>query len=165
MLITSPLVVKALAAEKQNENIGFRAFLKKQPSKKLDETVRLLGDEVSKQIDCTQCANCCKHLHPSFTQKEIENLAESRNKSVEALRNEFDFDTNDHVFRMKHSPCFLLKDNLCTVYSNRPFACADYPHLHKPDFKYRLHSVFSNYEICPIVFNTMEQLKKNLGFS
>jgi len=68
----------------------------------------------------------------------------------------------DYVFRS--SPCpFILPDNYCSIYDSRPKACREYPHTDRK----RMHQIFSitqkNISICPIVFNVVERIKKEIG--
>ncbi len=37
----------------------------------IDETVQRLNLTVSSDIDCTECANCCKELEPHLDDKDI----------------------------------------------------------------------------------------------
>jgi len=62
------------------------------------------------------------------------------------------------------SPCPFLKDNLCSVYEDRPADCSGYPYLYKPDFIFRTLGMIERTFTCPIVFGVMEKLKKALGF-
>ena len=49
-----------LARQKQGEHRKFLAQLKKKAPKNLDKIVQQVHNEVFQEIDCTQCANCCK---------------------------------------------------------------------------------------------------------
>ena len=51
-----------LARQKQGEHRKFLAQLKKKAPKNLDKIVQQVHNEVFQEIDCTQCANCCKTL-------------------------------------------------------------------------------------------------------
>ena len=62
------------------------------------------------------------------------------------------------------TPCPFLKDNLCSVYEDRPADCSGYPYLYKPDFVFRTLGMIARTFTCPIVFEVMEELKKSLGF-
>ena len=53
-----------LARQKQGEHRKFLAQLKKKAPKNLDKIVQQVHNEVFQEIDCTQCANCCKMLGP-----------------------------------------------------------------------------------------------------
>jgi hypothetical protein len=59
-----------MAPKKENENWKFRTFIKGyENTEKLDSIVHRLNKEISSKIDCTTCANCCKAIQPTFTQK------------------------------------------------------------------------------------------------
>ena len=49
-----------LARQKQGEHRKFLAQLKKKAPKNLDKIVQQVHNEVFQEIDCVQCANCCK---------------------------------------------------------------------------------------------------------
>ena len=154
-----------LAKAKRAENQQFRAFLKSIPSVAIDRKVAELNDEVSSQIDCTQCANCCKTIEPGISEEEIERLAAFNRQSTKDFVNEFvaqEPGTGIHYLRQQ--PCVFLQDQKCSIYTGRPASCADYPHLHRPQLKFRFKAVLSQYEICPIVFNVIERLKSELKF-
>jgi len=55
-------------------------------------------------------------------------------------------------------PCPFLGKNKCKIYKLRPDDCKQYPHLDK-DVTTRCIQFFSNAEICPIVFNVLENTK------
>ncbi|KPA10890.1 Fe-S-cluster oxidoreductase, partial [Candidatus Magnetomorum sp. HK-1] len=65
-------------------------------------------------------------------------------------------------FFPKTTPCPFLKNNNCSIYGYQPDSCRYYPHLHKDEFAARTIGVIENYEVCPIVFNVFERLKKEL---
>ena len=64
-----------LARQKQGEHRKFLAQLKKKAPKNLDKIVQQVHNEVFQEIDCTQCANCCKTLGPDFTEQDITRIA------------------------------------------------------------------------------------------
>jgi Fe-S-cluster containining protein len=66
--------------------------------------------------------------------------------------------------RISKRPCPFLKNNECEIYDIRPEDCRSYPHLHKKGFRTRLIGVIENYPVCPIVFNTYNQLKEKCNF-
>ena len=64
MLITDIVKIEKLSKQRENANWQFRSFLKsgKISSKKINAIVHRLNEQVSSQIDCTACANCCKTM-------------------------------------------------------------------------------------------------------
>lgn len=157
--------IKQLAEQQDERNWAFRCFLKgcDLSADKIDSLVHALNEEVSRQIDCTTCANCCKVMRPVLMPQDVQRLARHLTLSEDAFRSRYlqkHKDQQGEVF--KNRPCPFLVENRCTVYSCRPDDCRSYPHLHKPDFVFRLNGAVSNCSVCPIVFNVYEGLKRKL---
>jgi Fe-S-cluster containining protein len=164
-MITKDLnVIKEQCKRKENLNWRFRSYLKTQDDEKIDELVRPIYQNVTKNINCLECGNCCRHLRPVLAENDIRRL-----KTIQGWNND-EFVNNilevdeDKDLRLKGSPCVFLKDNACKIYSYRPNDCRSYPHLHKKYFTSRLFFVIENLEICPIVYNIFEELKENMNF-
>lgn len=149
----------------EEENYAFRVFLKGQDFNKVDKIVHRLNSEISSQIDCTQCGNCCKLLSPILTNSEIERLSSLEKLTPEIFKDRFlSLDLDETEYNLKETPCRYLKDKKCEIYSDRPEECKSYPHTHKNSFISRTLSIIDNYGICPIVFNIYENLKIELGY-
>ena len=147
----------------EDQNLEFRAFLKGQDPDKIDEIVQRLNFEISNQIDCTTCGNCCMKLKPFITEQDIKILSQRLNLSQQQVMDDYiEIDEGDQYF--KNLPCSFLKEKKCTVYNGRPEDCRSFPHLHKEMFISRLWGVIENYSICPIVFNVFERLKTELNY-
>jgi Fe-S-cluster containining protein len=70
----------------------------------------------------------------------------------------------DKDFVFKTMPCpFLGHDNYCSVYSDRPKACREYPHTDRKRFAQLLDLSLKNTETCPIVFSIFVELRKIYG--
>ena len=159
--------IKETAQKKEDENWEFRTFLKGYyiEVEELDSIVHRLFEQVSMEIDCTTCGNCCKEVSPALDQEDIERLAHGLGTSIDQFRQQFLVENDKNfseglIFNKK--PCPLLKGNLCSHYELRPQACRSFPHLHKEEFVSRLINIIQNYAVCPIVFNVYERLKKEL---
>jgi uncharacterized protein len=165
-IITDLNQIKKIAAKKEDENWEYRAYLKglSMPSEKIDTIVHHILAEVTAQIDCTQCGNCCKQIRPTLDEEDIRIFANGLKLAVDEFREQYLTLEEDapSVIIFNNLPCPFLVDLRCGNYPNRPKECQSYPHLHKPEFTSRSISVLFNYEICPIVFNVFEQLKKVL---
>lgn len=154
--------IKKLSKIKEDENWRFRSFLKRCniPFKKIDSSVHRLYREISSQVDCKTCANCCKEVHPVLDQKDIEKFSKGLGISAVQFKDQYLVKEQDsEKFVFKKEPCPFLKDNLCLYYEYCPKDCMSYPHLHKSDFVFRLINVLHNCSVCPIVFNVYEYLK------
>jgi hypothetical protein len=158
--------IKLVGKQKENENWKFRSFLKGLDieAEELDEIVHQINNEVSSQIDCTKCANCCKVFNPALDAEDVAKLSSSMNMRTDDFKTAYLVESKDEIdcYNFNIVPCPFLKGNECINYVNRPKVCESYPHLHKEEFWTRLMGVIQNYSICPIVFNVYERLKKEL---
>ena len=155
-----------MAAERDDENVEFRTFLKQLDisSKELDALVHQINADVSAQIDCTKCANCCKQVKPVLNQADVSTFAAGLRRPASELEQEFLtlIEANPPEHQFNQLPCPFLQDDRCSNYDDRPQDCRSYPHLHKDGFVHRLWGVVENYSICPIIFNVYERLKADL---
>ena len=161
-MITDIQNIETLAREREDENWKFRSYLKNSSisGEIIDNAVHELYREISAQIDCQQCANCCIACSPILVKTDQQRLAKHIKMKLADFREKFlvpDEEDEGQVFRQM--PCPFLRDKLCSVYDQRPLDCRSYPHLHKKDFMFRLAQAVSNCSICPIVFNMYEELK------
>ncbi len=146
------------------ENERFVAYLKQLNATEIDDAVYELNHTISPQIDCTECGNCCKTLMINVEEPEANFAANSLGIS----RNVFDemYIEKGSSGRMVISkiPCHFLNDNKCTIYLSRFAGCREFPALHLPHIQKRLFTIFMHYGRCPIIFNVMEALKKQVKF-
>jgi Fe-S-cluster containining protein len=119
--------------------------------------------EVSAQIECRECGNCCKVFRPLLKPGDIDRLAGHLKTPREEFIREYLVEC-DHgkVHFCKLTPCPFLVDNACTVYPYRFDACRSYPGLHRKGFVSRLSIAFANCSICPIVYNVYERVKREI---
>ncbi len=157
--------IKKLSKEREDENWGFRSYLKGYdvPDKKIDSLVHDLNKKISSAIDCRKCMNCCKKLRSILDNGDIEKLSQSLNISADGFKAKYLVkDEEEQGFKFNVIPCPFLKNDGCSCYEHRPKACASFPHLHKKRFVTRLIGVIENCSVCPIVFNVYERLKEEI---
>jgi len=155
--------IEKLGKLRKKENVDFRIYLKGQDPHRIDEIVYRLNIEISKQIDCTTCGNCCMKLTPVITDQVIQRLSQRLKLKPKQIKEDYiEMAEGEQYF--KYLPCVFLKEKKCTIYNDRPEACSSFPHLHKKEFISRLCGVIDNYSICPIVFNVFENLKTELNY-
>ncbi|MCK5731170.1 MAG: YkgJ family cysteine cluster protein [Draconibacterium sp.] len=160
----SPDELKRLTDKSRAETSSLVKKLKKKKPKNLDNIVHQLHYDAFNTFDCLDCASCCKTIGPRLTDKDIERLAKHlKMKSADFMKQYILTDEDgDYVF--KDHPCpFLLPDNYCIVYENRPKACRDYPHTDRKRFYQILDLSHKNCETCPVVYDIFEELKKQNG--
>lgn len=160
--------IRTLAEKKEDENWRFRRFLKGNSDlEDVDRQVFAITQRVWAGIDCTKCANCCREMQPTFSEEEVDRLAcrlaITREQFIEAYLERSE-PHSDNPWRTRTTPCPFLKDNLCSVYEDRPADCGGYPYLYEPDFVFRTIGMIGRTFTCPIVYEVMEELKKSLGF-
>lgn len=159
-----PDELKRLTDKSRTETSSLVRKLKKKKPKNLDNIVHQLHYDAFNTFDCLDCASCCKTIGPRLTDKDIERLAKHlKMKSADFMKQYILTDEDgDYVF--KDHPCpFLLPDNYCIVYENRPKACRDYPHTDRKRFYQILDLSHKNCETCPVVYDIFEELKKQNG--
>ena len=164
LLITDLHKITLLAADKEVENDHFKNFLKEQDREQIDSIVHQLNEEITPQIDCTHCGNCCKSLMINVTPGETESLAEHLNMDVADVKEKYIEISNQGQMIINTIPCHFLEGKSCTIYQNRFTECREFPHLHKANFKARFFGTIMYYSMCPIIFNTIENLKQKLNF-
>jgi uncharacterized protein len=165
-MLTDLVQIRRLEHQQRSENLRFRAYLKQH--RHSDRRLRRFAEEIEAQIDCTQCANCCRVPEVGITERDIEKLG----KFLGATRQEFirDYTQRDEkdllILKRTESGCVFLKDNLCSVYEARPHNCANFPHLVRGSgsIASRMWQMVDRTGYCPIVYNWMETVKDDIGF-
>ena len=156
----TPDELKLLSDKTRAETTSLVKKLKKKKPKNLDNVVHQLHDEAFDEFDCLDCANCCKTIGPRLTNKDIERLAKHLKMKLPDFTNQYILTDEDGDYVFKDHPCpFLLPDNYCLVYENRPKACREYPHTDRKRFYQILELSHKNCETCPVVYNIFEELK------
>lgn len=134
--------------------------LKRKPPKNLDTIFHELHKEAFQEINCLDCANCCKTTSPIFYDKDVERMAAHfRIKPAQFFDQYLKVDEDgDQV--LKTSPCpFLLEDNKCMTYESRPKACREYPHTNRKRMHQILDLTAKNTRVCPAVSDIVEKIK------
>ncbi len=149
------------ARQHKERNKQLLKRLKKKKPANLDEVVHQLHDEAFQQIDCLECANCCKTTSPRILPKDIDRLARHLKTRPAALVSQYMTIDEDGDYVFREAPCpFLGADNYCSVYEYRPQACREYPHTDRRKFHQALDITYHNSLICPAVANIVSALEK-----
>lgn len=156
--------IKSKANELVNENDQFQAFLREMDSEQLDKLVFSLSETISPKISCTSCGNCCKSLMVNIDEEEANQLAQHLGKTRDAFDEAYIAKGESGRMVINAIPCHFLVDNSCSVYEYRFAGCREFPAFHIPQFNKRLFTTYMHYDRCPIIFNVLEQLKKELDF-
>lgn len=163
-LVKDLTIIEEISKDKQNENWIFNKILTHRTPIELNSIVNSLYRQISTEVDCQHCANCCKSLRVSLDDEDIEYFCQGLKMDPEEFREQYLVKCEAGVYVFKTMPCPFLKDDLCSNYEHRPKRCRSFPHLDKDDFITRLEHVSLIYSVCPIVFNLYEHLKNDLDF-
>jgi Fe-S-cluster containining protein len=151
---------KAQGNKKANK--VFLDKLKKENPPDLDLVTNEFHDLAFNTIDCLKCANCCTTTGPLIKNRDIDRLAAALQIKSSAFADNFLKIDEDGDYIFKSHPCpFLQHDKLCSVYSSRPDACAQFPHTQQRNIKEKLQITYLNTLICPAVAVVVENLKKH----
>lgn len=152
-----------LSALAEKDKSEFLFFYKKNKKKldKMDTVVQELHNRFSSEIDCLECANCCRSLGPGIYDKDIERMAKAlRMKPSDVVAAYLKVDEDgDYVFRTMPCP-FLMPDNYCSIYESRPKACREYPHTDRKKFSQIYKLTVKNTQTCPIAYEVLKELIK-----
>ena len=148
---------------KKKTNRNYYKRLGRKNTKGLDDVFHSLHESAFENIDCLECANCCKTTSPMFTKTDIKRIAKDQKMSVAEFSKKYLRVDEDGDTVLKSSPCpFLGEDNYCGIYEVRPKACREYPHTNRKQMHQILKTTYLNTLICPAVFEITEQLKQIL---
>ena len=143
-------------------NRKLRLWLKKVKPKVLDLQFEEYHDEAFSEIDCLDCANCCKTTSPIFLNTDIDRLAKSFRMKSSAFMEEYLHRDEEGDYVLNFAPCpFLGTDNKCSVYEDRPKACREFPHTNRKNMHGILELSLKNTLVCPAVFKIFKQIGEN----
>lgn len=167
-MVTDLAEVCRLGTAKAKENVAFRRYLSARHCP--DTPFQIIASEVQQHIDCTTCANCCRHSVVSVTKNDIEDIAAYLDTTPEAAASLYTVADSDapalRVLRNSGDACVFLDGNLCMIYEARPKTCREFPHvaIGCHTLGSRRASIDRWATLCPIVFNALEEYKHVVGF-
>jgi uncharacterized protein len=165
-VLTDLVQIRRLGEKKAGENQQFRQYLKRHNF--VERRLRAIAQEIEEDIDCTQCANCCRVATVQLSERDIEKLAKFlRIKPAQFLR-DYTTESEDEglILKRSESGCIFLSGNDCTIYESRPHTCEDFPHLVRGSgsFLNRMWKMADRATYYPIVYNSLEAFKEEVGF-
>lgn len=168
-MITDLVQIRLEGEKKRPENERFRKFMKSQDSRDhSDRILRRIAEGIEEQIDCTQCANCCRVATVTISERDVDRLARYLRIKPKNFLAEYAEESEDEgiILRRSESGCVFLSGNDCTVYDARPDICQRFPHLVRGQgsIASRMWQFIDRACYCPIVYNTLEAFKDELGF-
>ena len=140
----------------------YKQFLDRANKNKVLKELPDLHDEAFTNINCLDCAACCKNYSPRFKMPDIKRIAKYLNiKEGEFISKYLAMDTDgDYVGKSK--PCaFLGADNMCSIYDMRPSDCSRFPYTDEDVLLKRPAITLKNATFCPAVYFVLEKLIEN----
>lgn len=121
--------------------------------------VRQVHDEVFREIDCLECANCCKTTPAIVTGTDLKRMAKHLKIPPKIFKRKYLLEDLNGEMSFRQVPCvFLLEDNKCSLYEHRPESCRDYPHTDTGSFRKRASLHQANLSVCPATFEIVKRL-------
>lgn len=165
-MLTDLVQIRRLGEMKRDENSRLRQHMKRHDY--VERKLKKIAQEIQDQIDCTQCANCCRVASVEPTERDIEGLAKFLRISKEKFLAEYTMldETGDRILKRDEGGCVFLSGNDCTVYEARPRTCEFFPHIAKGDgpMSTRMWQFIDRATYCPIVYNSLEAFKVETDF-
>ena len=171
-MITDLVQIKRLGEKKRAENLKFRRYLKSHEF--VERQFRKAAEEVTDDIDCRQCGECCRVPDVPIVERDVDKLAHYLGLSEKAfLEKHTALDEDGKLILLRTPPsatsgggCTFLVGNECSVYEARPGNCERFPHLLRGQgsLESKMWAFVDRATYCPIVYNWMEQVKDLTNF-
>ena len=167
-MVTDLAEVFRIGTAKVAENVAFRRHLSAKHAR--DTPFQILASEIQQHVDCTACANCCRHSVVPVNAHEVDAIAQCLGTTPEAVTRLYTVRDPDaptsRILGTSPDGCVFLDGNLCIIYEARPKACRDFPHVTVGSHTLggRPASLSRWAALCPIIFNAMEEYKHLTGF-
>lgn len=147
-----------LKTAKENKK-KYAQFLKRADQRKLIKLLPDLHEETFAEIDCLDCANCCKNHSPRFKIPDIKRIAKFLGmKEGDFIQTYLRLDEENDYVNQKQPCQFLQSDNTCEIYDVRPSDCARYPYTDEDVLLKRQALTLTNSQVCPAVHIILEKL-------
>src|SRR5258708_27450839 len=137
----------------------YKNFLKRADKNKVLKALPALHEEAFEEINCLECANCCRNYSPRFKTPDIKRISKHlKMKEGDFIERYLRLDEEgDYV--VKTAPCpFLGSDNYCSIYEVRPSDCERFPYTNEDVLIKRAVLTQKNTTFCPIAYYVVEKL-------
>ena len=137
----------------------YKQFLAKASKNEVLKVLDDIHEEAFQQINCLDCAACCKNYSPRFKTPDIKRISKHLQlKEGVFIETYLNLDEEgDYVVKTKPCP-FLGDDNFCSIYDVRPSDCVRFPYTDEDVLIKRPHLTQKNATFCPIVYYVLEKL-------
>ena len=165
-MVTDLIQIQRLGEKKRPENEQFRKHLKRHGF--VEKRFRHIAEAVEDATDCTSCANCCRVATVRLHERDVEKLAKAMRLKEARFLAEYTQETEEEglILKRDEQGCVFLSGNLCSIYEDRPHNCRNFPHLVRGEGSLvsRMWDMPDRATYCPIVYNSLEHFKQEVGF-
>ena len=141
----------------------YKNFLSKAPKNEVLRELPELHEKAFEQINCLECARCCKNYSPRFKTPDIKRISRILQMKESAFIEKYLKLDEEGDYVAASTPCpFLGPDNRCAVYEDRPSDCKRFPYTDEDVILKRPRLTVKNSSFCPIVVSVLEGLMKKL---
>ena len=167
-VVTDLAEIFRLGTAKEKENLAFRRYLSARHY--ADKPFQIVASELRQHVDCTACANCCRHSVVPVNQPEIEDIARHLGVASESVARLYTVPDPDapalRILLNSREGCVFLDGNLCMIYEARPKTCRNFPHVAAGTHSLgsRPSSLARWAAYCPIIYNALESYKHLTGY-
>lgn len=167
-MVTDLVQIKRLGDAARPANERLRQHMKRHSFH--EKRFRRIAEEFEERIDCQACANCCRRSTVRLNDRDISRLAKALRLKESRVIEDYTTPSEDEGLILRRDDehgCVFLDGRLCSIYEARPDICRDYPHLvHGPgSLLARMWHMPERAAVCPIVYNTLEAYKEELGLA
>jgi hypothetical protein len=131
-MVTDPDQLHEMAAAVEKENRNFLRYLRYRcdwSDRRLAKLQRETAARLWTEIDCRDCANCCRRLQLQLSPKDCRELARQLGITLKQFQEYCAERHRDGSWYLQKSPCGFLEGNACTIYESRPSRCRGFPYL------------------------------------
>jgi Fe-S-cluster containining protein len=141
----------------------YKNYLQRANKNKVLKALPDLHEEAFSNINCLDCANCCKNYSPRFKTPDIKRISKHlKMKEGDFIETYLRVDEDgDYVANSKPCP-FLGADNYCSIYDVRPSDCERFPYTDEDVILKRQQLTLKNSTFCPAVYFVLEKLVKTV---
>ncbi len=137
----------------------YRQFLGRADKNKVLRQLPDLHAAAFREVDCLQCAACCKNYSPRFKTPDIKRISKHLRMRESVFIDEYLLLDEEGDYVVKTKPCpFLGADNYCGIYDVRPSDCQRFPYTDEDVLIKRQALTLKNASFCPAVYFVLERL-------
>lgn len=146
-------------AKSQQNKKKYSNTLKKAEVRKVVKALPDLHEEAFEQVNCLDCAACCKNYSPRFKTPDIKRISRHLSMKESVFISTFLKIDDEGDYVLQETPCpFLEQNNTCSIYEVRPSDCSRFPYTDEDVFIKRQKLTLKNAEFCPAVYYVLEKL-------